>query len=66
MRDAKKTKRKGRSSAQTARHEGAPNIVMDRAAGTVAGANSATTVDAGDPETAEEITEIADQVHANA
>jgi hypothetical protein len=70
MRDSRETNRKKQSPAGPARREGvsngAPHIVMGRTGKVSADAADHGAADVTDPKAAADITEIADQVHANA
>ena len=62
MSDPKETKKQPAAPAETARQEGAQGRSGKTSADTV----SDGAIDASDPKMAAEVTEIADQVHANA
>ena len=65
MSDSRQNEKQAKAPAETARQEGVPDIVMGRTGKTAADMSDGA-VDASDTKMAQEITEIADQVHASA
>jgi hypothetical protein len=66
MSEPKETEKQPAAPAETASQEGAPDIVNDRTGKPPSDTVSDGAVDVSDPKMAADVTEVADQVHANA